>query len=287
MPCNTRLRAVEYFLQPLTISKCSIRMLFSSSKVRRLFAARKVQVFEYLLLWTFAWPSSTAAQQTEYCSHPNFNQESCLLSSETWEAVLLTDLFGTDEQNWNGTAPYSASVRPARPVLIDTTLWRLIPTLLDDAKETLDGQLAALFRWNDPFLRWDPAQYGGIEILAMTDTSKVWVPNIMIDNMVENFADSPPSDYGLNVYPDGTVSLNMPISFSVICRLNVADFPFDKQNCDIIVSGLFRGLPAHIRPRLQAISHPSTPSPTGTPSPWVTYLQFSSGMVSCSLQVAS
>ncbi|KAK3262852.1 hypothetical protein CYMTET_28316 [Cymbomonas tetramitiformis] len=173
------------------------------------------------------------------CSHPLSNQETCQLSSETWEAVLLTDLFGTDEQIWNGTAPYSASARPvtspSHPVRVDITLWRLIPSLVDDSKEILYGQLGAAFRWEDPFLRWDPAQYDGLNYMSLTDTTKFWIPDIMVDNSLGNFADAPAGSYGVNVHAGGKISLNMPISFSVICRLNVADFPFDKQNCEIVL----------------------------------------------------
>eukprot|EP00854_Cymbomonas_tetramitiformis_P011163 gene11163-13189_t len=56
----------------------------------------------------------------------------------------------------------------------------------------------------------------------------------MVDNSLGNFADAPAGSYGVNVHAGGKISLNMPISFSVICRLNVADFPFDKQNCEIV-----------------------------------------------------
>ena len=42
--------------------------------------------------------------------------------------------------------------------------------------------LIGLFQtWNDKYLTWDPAEYGGVESLRV-DSDDIWLPDVMLYN---------------------------------------------------------------------------------------------------------
>ena len=36
-------------------------------------------------------------------------------------------------------------------------------------------------KWNNPYLQWNPVNYGGIEQI-LVDPKEVWVPDIVLEN---------------------------------------------------------------------------------------------------------
>ena len=90
-------------------------------------------------------------------------------------------------------------------------------------------------RWHSEFLKWDPANYSGIEKIRIFQNN-IWKPDILLYNEIINF------DYEkffliepLTVNYSGAVSWSQPIHLETTCSMEVTNFPFDSQTCEIVM----------------------------------------------------
>ncbi|XP_035226033.1 acetylcholine receptor subunit beta-like 1 [Stegodyphus dumicola] len=83
--------------------------------------------------------------------------------------------------------------------------------------------------WMDYQLVWDPADYGGINVLRLPP-DKVWKPDIVLFNNADGNYEV---RYKSNVliYPNGGVMWVPPAIYQSSCRIDVTYFPFDQQKC--------------------------------------------------------
>ncbi|KHJ79928.1 Neurotransmitter-gated ion-channel ligand binding domain protein [Oesophagostomum dentatum] len=83
--------------------------------------------------------------------------------------------------------------------------------------------------WHDYSLTWDPKEYEGVTDLRFKK-SQLWTPDVLLYNSADPQFDS---SYQSNVlvYPDGVVNWIPPGIFRISCRIAVAWFPFDLQEC--------------------------------------------------------
>ena len=104
--------------------------------------------------------------------------------------------------------------------------------------------------WMDPRLRWDPTQWGGIDVvsvagrpaaknLAMSASSgaaQLWVPEIELVNGENSLADLP--DKNVMVYSDGSAFWSRPGTLSASCTMaGLQNFPFDRLSCQLKFQG--------------------------------------------------
>lgn len=83
--------------------------------------------------------------------------------------------------------------------------------------------------WDDYQLRWDEADYGGINVLRLPP-DKVWKPDIVLFNNADGNYEV---RYKSNVliYPEGQVMWVPPAIYQSSCTIDVTYFPFDQQKC--------------------------------------------------------
>ncbi|XP_015907670.1 acetylcholine receptor subunit beta-like 1 [Parasteatoda tepidariorum] len=83
--------------------------------------------------------------------------------------------------------------------------------------------------WSDYQLRWDEADYGGINVLRLPP-DKVWKPDIVLFNNADGNYEV---RYKSNVliYPEGQVMWVPPAIYQSSCTIDVTYFPFDQQKC--------------------------------------------------------
>ncbi|CAG7723103.1 unnamed protein product [Allacma fusca] len=83
--------------------------------------------------------------------------------------------------------------------------------------------------WNDYQLRWDEADYGGINVLRLPP-DKVWKPDIVLFNNADGNYEV---RYKSNVliYSHGEVLWVPPAIYQSSCTIDVTYFPFDQQQC--------------------------------------------------------
>ena len=87
--------------------------------------------------------------------------------------------------------------------------------------------------WHDEFLKWNPANYSGIEKIRIRQYS-VWMPDVLLYTEIGNL------DYfkfyyiaPLLVNYGGNVSWSQPMNIETTCSMDVTNFPFDSQTCEI------------------------------------------------------
>ncbi|EPB66835.1 Neurotransmitter-gated ion-channel ligand binding domain protein, partial [Ancylostoma ceylanicum] len=95
-------------------------------------------------------------------------------------------------------------------------------------------------KWTDPSLSWDPALFGNIS-KTWIPLSKIWVPDIIIFNMVR--ASRLQREDLLSavrapalIYPNGTVEASHPAVYTVSCEINIKRFPLDDQRCALEIA---------------------------------------------------
>jgi len=88
------------------------------------------------------------------------------------------------------------------------------------------------FEWVDYQLSWDPADYGGVDVLRIP-SEEIWNPEIVLLNNADGVFDISFPCKAL-IYPNGYV-LWVPCSiFQSSCSIDVLYFPFDEQTCEMI-----------------------------------------------------
>ncbi|XP_028397250.1 neuronal acetylcholine receptor subunit beta-3-like [Dendronephthya gigantea] len=91
-------------------------------------------------------------------------------------------------------------------------------------------------QWDNPWLRWDPKEYGGIKSVNV-DNNFFWLPDVSIFNEGSR-EDEMEILYKrlvtkLVISEDGHCTWNAPVTLNSQCRIDVARFPFDEQTCQV------------------------------------------------------
>ncbi|XP_078388493.1 neuronal acetylcholine receptor subunit alpha-3-like [Cetorhinus maximus] len=147
-----------------------------------------------------------------------------VLSSET-ERRLFAKLFSN----------YNPNIRPVEnlshvvEVQFEVSLSQLIN--VDEINQIMETNVWLKHIWNDYKLRWDPAEYGGVQLIRVP-SERVWKPDIVLYNNVV-------ADFQLDektkvlVKFDGNMTWTSPAIFKSSCRMDLTYFPFDYQNCSM------------------------------------------------------
>ncbi|CAG9537308.1 unnamed protein product [Cercopithifilaria johnstoni] len=85
--------------------------------------------------------------------------------------------------------------------------------------------------WTDIKLRWNPEEYGGVNVLYVP-SDMIWIPDIVLYNNADgNYQVSILTKAKLS--PNGTVEWAPPAIYKSMCQINVEWFPFDEQTCEM------------------------------------------------------
>ncbi|KAL7301252.1 acetylcholine receptor subunit beta-like 2 isoform X2 [Trichogramma pretiosum] len=84
-------------------------------------------------------------------------------------------------------------------------------------------------KWFDYKLRWDPEEYGGVEMLYVP-SENIWLPDIVMYNNADGNYEVTLMTKATLKYT-GEVSWKPPAIYKSSCEINVEYFPFDEQSC--------------------------------------------------------
>lgn len=107
---------------------------------------------------------------------------------------------------------------------------------LDEKNQILTSSFYLLFKWNDPRLMWDPVAYKNLTSIT-AQASNFWLPDIAIMNSAasSNLLSLSTNQNAILIY-DGSFFLTISLpSQQTRCKLNVYNYPFDSQNCSIVI----------------------------------------------------
>ncbi|KAL9955079.1 hypothetical protein ACROYT_G036354 [Oculina patagonica] len=103
---------------------------------------------------------------------------------------------------------------------------------LDDKNQLLITRAEIREYWLDPSLRWNSSDYNGVEYISV-DPKMIWIPDIVLyNNAGEGFGSGMTRTKAV-VTNKGYVSLNVPTIIESSCKIQVDNYPFDQQNCEL------------------------------------------------------
>ncbi|PIO60519.1 Cation transporter family protein [Teladorsagia circumcincta] len=100
---------------------------------------------------------------------------------------------------------------------------------VDEKNQLVDVNAWLKLSWHDYSLEWDPKDYEGVADLRFKK-AQLWTPDVLLYNSADPQFDSS-FQSNVVVYPDGTINWIPPGIFRISCRIAVAWFPFDVQEC--------------------------------------------------------
>ncbi|XGW01166.1 hypothetical protein V3C99_013827 [Haemonchus contortus] len=126
---------------------------------------------------------------------------------------------------------------------------------IDELKQTMTVLVYVDEKWMDPSLSWDPALFGAIE-KTWLPISVIWVPDIIIFNMLHHEDLLSSIRAPALIYSNGTVETSHPAVYTVTCEINIKRFPLDDQRCALEIASWTYGkdkirLRAHTEHSLQ------------------------------------
>ncbi|EDS41906.1 acetylcholine receptor protein alpha 1, 2, 3, 4 [Culex quinquefasciatus] len=129
--------------------------------------------------------------------------------------------------NYNKLVRPVVNVTDALTVKIKLKLSQLIDVNLKN--QIMTTNLWVEQTWYDYKLKWEPKEYGGVEMLHVP-SDHIWRPDIVLYNNADgNFEVTLATKATLNY--TGRVEWRPPAIYKSSCEIDVEYFPFDEQTC--------------------------------------------------------
>ncbi|XP_038075928.1 neuronal acetylcholine receptor subunit alpha-10-like [Patiria miniata] len=152
--------------------------------------------------------------------------------------VTVALVSGNNEKNLVAELLGSYGSKSARPVqnthqTLNVTCRLLIAQIIEfnEPKQQLTINAWQRLSWRDEFLVWDPVDFGGQTELHVFP-SDIWTPRLaLMENVNFDFASI--DDTEITISPNGTVNWYTPVIYQVSCKVDVRNFPFDVQQCNL------------------------------------------------------
>ncbi|KAI6239241.1 Acr-18 [Aphelenchoides fujianensis] len=129
---------------------------------------------------------------------------------------------------------YEKDIRPvlndSQPLTVTIQFWLKQILKVDERDQTIKTYLWLELYWTDELLKWNPADYGGLDQIHIP-THKIWKPDILIYNNAEMNVEQNELETNAMVNSRGDVILFRAMISSITCTLSLATFPFDQQVC--------------------------------------------------------
>lgn len=184
-----------------------------------------------------------------HCTYPRNNIRFKVLN-EIFVVLLLVVLFYTPDikaddrvksilRKLFDSGLYDKRVRPSKnhsiPTELGVDLYLYSVKDLDEVSQSVTWTVCFVFTWMDEYLNWNREDYGGVHEIHVSQ-KEVWLPVMAIQNgqsPIKRFGD----DYlTVSLLSTGKITW-IPIEIlQTECLIDISYFPFDKQNCSIILS---------------------------------------------------
>ncbi|CBY22842.1 unnamed protein product [Oikopleura dioica] len=131
---------------------------------------------------------------------------------------------------------YSPLVRPVREVddVMNINFTLILSQLisLEEYDQYMTAKVWLAQSWFDERLKWNPADFGGIEKVQLPG-EEIWRPELVLYNNADGSYESTFMAMAI-VYFNGSVEWTPPAVFHSSCGIRVRHFPFDIQLCPMI-----------------------------------------------------
>lgn len=106
---------------------------------------------------------------------------------------------------------------------------------IDVKSQTYTARIFLELRWIDRLLRWDSKRYSGVERVNVP-YDLIWTPDIYINGTVGQLTDIGKKSTTVIVYHNGSVVFWPFKVYTITCVVNIRQYPFDEQRCNLDVS---------------------------------------------------
>ena len=118
-------------------------------------------------------------------------------------------------------------------IYYETAIYQLVG--FSSEAQTIKMLTFQRMEWIDEFLRWDPANYSGIESMRLYRPN-LWTPDVVPFNDVGNTKyDRFNYVVPILVRHTGLVHWAQPANYETSCSMDTTRFPFDSQTCHISI----------------------------------------------------
>lgn len=127
---------------------------------------------------------------------------------------------------------YNQLVRPdvsATKVHFDLELAQLIS--VSEVQQVVTTKTWLIQKWSDKRLTWTPEEFDGIERVQIP-AEQIWLPDLVLFNNADGNFDVSMKPSAVVTY-DGLVIWRPPAVYQSLCKMEIAFFPFDTQQCDM------------------------------------------------------
>ncbi|XP_022289462.2 neuronal acetylcholine receptor subunit alpha-6-like [Crassostrea virginica] len=139
---------------------------------------------------------------------------------------LISDVFDS----------YSNKIRPvlyqSDPLNLDVSFYLSSITEVNEVKEKLVTTGFLELSWTDEHLTWTPSDYNNTQEIFVPQND-IWKPDLVLKNGFKKFEEIGGSFYYMMIASDGNVVWQPFQVFETRCSMNIYNFPFDSQSCDI------------------------------------------------------
>uniref|UniRef100_A0A914WFX9 Neurotransmitter-gated ion-channel ligand-binding domain-containing protein n=1 Tax=Plectus sambesii TaxID=2011161 RepID=A0A914WFX9_9BILA len=120
---------------------------------------------------------------------------------------------------------------------------KLTPEILERIEEVIEDCPATSLKqikwrlkenqtWHDEIVKWNRTAYSDIDLVVIP-ASLLWKPDIVVTTSLETDYRIPEENRFVTVSGDGTVQSAAPCIITNQCVLDIHEFPFDVQECNI------------------------------------------------------
>uniref|UniRef100_A0A914CGS4 Uncharacterized protein n=1 Tax=Acrobeloides nanus TaxID=290746 RepID=A0A914CGS4_9BILA len=129
----------------------------------------------------------------------------------------------------------------SRPLRVHITMSFYQIILVNEPEQNIKLNVWMIQRWTDELLGWNPHEYGLINTTTFPHDS-VWVPDTYVYNSVVMNPEETERYMSIradSLYWEGLhgskMSFLYPAIYTISCKFNILYFPYDQQNCTIIL----------------------------------------------------
>ncbi|XP_036446323.1 5-hydroxytryptamine receptor 3A-like [Colossoma macropomum] len=128
---------------------------------------------------------------------------------------------------------YSPPQPPTCAVMVNLTSIQYETLSVDTKTLRFSSRIKIEMEWRDPDLAWSDQQYKFTELMLPVD--KIWTPDLTVDNAVET--EVKPVSTDILVGQDGTVQHSIQMYTTVVCGINLFNYPFVTDACPVALNG--------------------------------------------------
>ncbi|CAL1541529.1 unnamed protein product [Lymnaea stagnalis] len=134
----------------------------------------------------------------------------------------------------------TTKISPVDDNVVDLRIlfWPIQVLTIDELQQSVTTVSYVELSWRDKVLAWDKMDYENISVLSL-DYQDLWHPNMVISNSAHDEDKLLQGNERLLLDDTGRVLMTLPLFSRTSCNLDFTNYPFDKQECDVIVFPLF------------------------------------------------